>query len=47
MDFGLIESRDAFEAEWVCEVIALLGDASVCVGLFIGVIEPFGPDSER
>jgi hypothetical protein len=47
MNFGLIESRDAFEAEWVCEVIALLGDASVCVWLFIGVIESFGPDSER
>jgi hypothetical protein len=47
MDFGLIESRDAFEAERVCEVIALLGDPSVCVGLFIGVIESFGPDSER
>lgn len=47
MDFGLIESRDAFEAEWVCEVIVLLGDASVSVGLFIGVIESFGPDSER
>jgi hypothetical protein len=47
MDFGLIESRDAFEAEWVCEVIALLWDASVCAGLFIGVIESFGPDSER
>jgi hypothetical protein len=28
-------------------VIALLGDPSVCVGLFIGVIESFGPDSER